>query len=115
MHNPTIFGKIIRGELPCEKVYEDDEILAFHDIHPAAPVHILVVPKKYIPTAMDATEADTELLGKLILTAAKIAQEKNLTGYKLHMNVGADGGQVVAHMHLHLMGGWKPEDTVAHV
>ena len=115
IHNPTIFGKILRGELPCEKVYEDAEILAFSDIHPAAPVHVLVVPKKYIPTMMDATEEDTELLGKLLLAARKIAKEKNLSGYKLHMNVGVGGGQVVPHMHLHLMGGWKEGDVVAHV
>jgi len=102
-----IFCKIVAGEIPAEKVFEDDDVLAFADIQPAAPVHILIIPKRHIATIADADEEDAELLGKLILTAKKIAAEQGLSGYKLNFNVGKDGGQVVFHVHLHLLGGWE--------
>lgn len=113
--NQTIFGKIIRGEIPARVVFENDEILAFHDIQPAAPVHILVIPKKYIPSMLDTAESDADLLGRLMLAAKQIAAEHNLAGYKLHINVGPEGGQVVPHLHLHLLGGWKKGESVQHI
>lgn len=99
----NIFKKIITGELPCSKVYEDEEILAFHDIAPKAKTHILIIPKEEIITAQEVSEKNTQLFGKLFLVAKKIAKQENLEGYKLHMNVGEKGGQIVPHLHLHLL------------
>ena len=108
----TIFSKIIAGELPADKVYEDDEVLAFKDIHPGAPVHILVIPKKPIVNLYDAEDSDAELLGRLMLAARKVAQEQGLEGFRLVMNNGAEAGQTVFHMHAHVIGGrplsWPP-------
>ena len=112
--NKTIFGKIIRGEMPSEKVYEDDEVLAFKDINAAAPTHILVIPKKHIVNLFDADEGDTELLGKLMQTARKVAIEQGLEddGFRLVVNNGAGVGQTVFHLHVHVLGGrdfsWPP-------
>ncbi len=112
--NDTIFGKIIRGEIPSEKVYEDDDVLAFKDVNPAAPVHILVIPKKHIVNAFDAGEEDAQLLGKLMLTAAQVAREQGLEddGFRLVVNNGAAVGQSVFHLHVHVLGGrafaWPP-------
>ena len=101
---PTnIFLKIISQELPSKKVYEDNEILAFHDINPKAETHIIIIPKEEIVTAKDITQENCELFGKLFLAAKQIAEDLNLEGYKLHMNVGEKGGQVVPHLHLHLL------------
>lgn len=113
--NPTIFGKIIHGEIPARVVFETEEILAFHDIQPAAPVHILVIPKKYIPSMLEAAESDSALLGRLMLAAKQIAADHDLAGYKLHINVGPEGGQVVPHLHVHLLGGWKKGEPVQHI
>lgn len=110
----TIFGKIIRKEIPAQIVYEDDDVLAFKDIQPQAPVHILVIPKKPIPQLSMSTEADQSLLGKMLLTARKVAAEAGLDegGYRLVINNGVDGGQTVYHLHLHILGGrslaWPP-------
>ena len=103
----TVFQKIIDGEIPCEKVYEDDDVLAFNDIAPQAPVHILVVPKKAIRSVDSAKQEDQRLLGKLMLVAAEVARQEGLgeSGYRLVTNVGADGGQTVFHLHVHIMGG----------
>ena len=104
----TIFGKIIRGELPADVVYEDDDVLAFRDVNPQAPVHILIIPKqKEIPTLNDAGVEDQALLGHMMLTAAKLAKQEGLDerGYRLIMNCNAEGGQTVYHLHLHLVGG----------
>ena len=112
--NDTVFGKIIRGELPSDKVYEDDDVLAFKDLNPAAPVHILVIPKKHIVNAFDAEEEDAELLGKLILAAKKVAVDQGLEedGFRLVINNGAGVGQSVFHIHAHVLGGrsfaWPP-------
>ncbi len=103
----TLFEKIIAREIPSTIVFENEEIIAIEDINPSAPVHILVIPKKPIPTIADAENSDQALLGQLILTAKNIAKEKKLEGYKLHFNVGEKGGQEVFHVHLHLLGGWK--------
>lgn len=114
MSNDTIFGKILRGEIPCDKVYEDEDVLAFRDINPAAPTHVLIIPKKHIPTVADATEADQAVLGKLVLTATKIARVEGIAedGYRLVINCREDGGQTVYHLHMHLLGGralgWPP-------
>ncbi|MFN6464756.1 MAG: histidine triad nucleotide-binding protein [Nostoc sp. DedVER02] len=109
----TIFGKIIRREIPADIIYEDDLVLAFKDIHPQAPVHILVIPKKPIPTLADAESQDHALLGHLLLTAKRVAEEAGLkNGYRVVINTGDDGGQTVHHLHLHILGGrqldWPP-------
>lgn len=109
----TIFSKIIRREIPVDIVYEDDLALAFKDIHPQAPVHILVIPKKPIPTLADAESQDHALLGHLLLTAKRVAEEAGLkNGYRVVINTGDDGGQTVYHLHVHILGGrqlkWPP-------
>lgn len=109
----TIFGKIIRKEIPADIVYEDDLVLAFKDIVPQAPVHILVIPKKPLPQLSAAESEDHALMGHLLLTAKRVAQQAGLeNGYRLVINNGADGGQTVYHLHLHILGGrqmqWPP-------
>jgi histidine triad (HIT) family protein len=109
----TIFSKIIRREIPVNIVYEDDLALAFKDINPQAPVHILVIPKKPIVKLADAEPDDQAILGHLLLTAQKVAAEAGLNnGYRVVINNGADGGQTVYHLHLHILGGrqmqWPP-------
>ena len=100
-----IFCKIIAGELPCNKVYEDENVLAFHDINPIADVHVLVIPKKHIPTLNDLTIADEELMGKFTLSIPKVAKQLGLKGFKTLINTGKEGGQVVFHIHAHILGG----------
>ncbi len=104
-----IFCKIINGELPAAKVYEDERIVAFNDRHPRAPVHQLIVPKKHIATLNDLTDEDTDLVGTLIQRARILAKEAKIAnnGYRTVFNCNADGGQEVFHLHLHLMGGRK--------
>ncbi|MBP5971804.1 histidine triad nucleotide-binding protein [Brasilonema sp. CT11] len=109
----TIFSKIIRREIPADIVYEDDLALAFRDINSQAPVHILVIPKKPIPRLADAESGDDALLGHLLLTAKRVAEQAGLTnGYRVVINTGPDGGQTVYHLHLHILGGrqmaWPP-------
>ena len=109
----TIFSKIIRREIPADIVYEDDLALAFKDIQPQAPVHILLIPKKPIVKLADAESQDSNLMGHLLLTAKKVAEQAGLTnGYRLVINNGADGGQTVYHLHIHILGGrqmkWPP-------
>ena len=105
--NGCVFCKISAKELPSKIVYEDKNVVAFWDIHPKAPVHILVVPKKHIPRHSEASEADTTLLGQMLLAAKTIAKEQNLSakGYRLVINTGPDSGQIVDHLHLHILGG----------
>ena len=103
-----LFCKIIKGEIPSEKVYEDEEILAFRDIHPKAPVHILVIPKKHIASAKEIEIEDEALIGKIYTAIKKIAQKEGLqNGYRIVNNCGEDGGQEVMHLHFHLLGGKK--------
>jgi histidine triad (HIT) family protein len=110
----TIFAKIIAREIPAEIVYEDDETLAFRDVSPQAPVHILIIPKKPLVNLLDAGEGDALLLGKLMQSAAHVARVLGLAegGFRVVVNVGPDGGQTVDHLHLHLLGGrpltWPP-------
>jgi len=100
-----LFCKIIKKEIPSEIVYEDKKVLAFKDIHPKAPVHLLIVPKKHIPSVDHLELRDKGLMGELILTAKKIARKLKLKGYRLQINVGRDGGQIIDHLHLHLLSG----------
>ncbi|HEY9694808.1 MAG TPA: histidine triad nucleotide-binding protein [Oculatellaceae cyanobacterium] len=109
----TIFGKIIRREIPADIVYEDDIALAFRDVNPQAPVHILVIPKQPLPKLADAESQDHAMLGHLLLTVKRVAQQVGLTnGYRVVINNGDDGGQTVNHLHLHILGGrqmkWPP-------
>ncbi|MEG4284593.1 histidine triad nucleotide-binding protein [Microcoleus sp. A006_D1] len=109
----TLFSKIIRKEIPADIVYEDDLALAFRDIHPQAPVHILVIPKKPIPKLADANSGDLALMGHLLLTVKLVAEQLGLSnGYRVVINTGSDGGQTVDHLHLHILGGrhmnWPP-------
>ncbi|XP_029474792.1 histidine triad nucleotide-binding protein 1 [Rhinatrema bivittatum] len=109
----TIFGKIIRKEIPAKIIYEDEECVAFHDISPQAPTHFLVVPKKPIAQLSDADPSDKALLGHLIIVGRKCATDLGLSrGYRLVLNEGPDGGQSVYHIHLHVLGGrqmgWPP-------
>ena len=109
----TIFAKIIRREIPAQIEHEDELCLAFHDVSPQAPTHILVIPKKPLPSLAEVTDADIPLLGHLMRVATNIATKLNLVnGYRLVVNCGTDGGQTVNHLHIHLLGGrslgWPP-------
>jgi len=110
----TIFEKIAAREIPAKIVYEDDDVIAFHDGNPQAPVHVLTVPKRVIARLAEAEQSDGALLGKLILTAAKVARELgvNESGYRLVINSGPDAGESVPHLHVHLLGqrslAWPP-------
>ena len=100
-----IFCQIAKKEIPSKIQDEDEEFIAFNDIAPKAPVHILIVPKKHIESIKSIEKEDIEIIGKMIYTAKMIAQKKGLKGYKLIFNVGREGGQIVDHLHLHLLGG----------
>lgn len=110
----NIFARILRGELPCKKVYEDDFALAFHDINPQAPVHVLVIPKQHIARVAEAKQSDQNVLGHLLLSAAAIAKKLGLeqSGFRIVINNGRDGGETVPHLHVHVLGGrpfaWPP-------
>jgi histidine triad (HIT) family protein len=102
----SVFGLIIQGKLPCKKVFENERILAIEDIHPVAPVHILIMPKKAIPNLQAVEPADLPLIGEIIAVAQKIAEEKGVEqGYRLVTNNGPDAGQTIFHLHFHLIGG----------
>ncbi len=109
-----LFCKIIAGEIPSTKVYEDDNVYGFLDIEPQAPVHIILVPKQHVASANELTEEHTEVIGKIFLAAAKIAKEQGFAeaGYRIVNNCGEDGGQTVSHLHFHLLAGrnlqWPP-------
>jgi len=102
-----IFCKIVKGEIPCTKIYEDEDILAFQDINPQAPTHILVVPKEHMPDVLACGEREDDLMGKLFKRAAAIAREQGIdeTGFRLVTNCGEHGAQSVNHFHIHLLGG----------
>lgn len=110
----TIFAKIVRREIPADIVYEDDDVLAFRDLNPQAPTHVLFIPKRAIATLDDAVPGDAELLGKLLLAAAAFAREQGLAkeGYRTVINTNTHGGQTVFHIHVHLLAGrqmhWPP-------
>ena len=108
MADDTIFGKILRGEIPCDEVYSDDLCLACRDIAPQAPVHVLVIPKKSIAKLSDTSSEDQSLLGHLLLVVAKIADQLGVAdGYRTIINNGEKGGQTVFHLHVHLIAGYK--------
>lgn len=103
-----IFCKIVAGEIPSKKVYEDDEILAFNDVSPAAPVHVLIIPKQHIASAAEITDENAPLIGHIFTTIAKLAKELELAeGFRVVTNCGENGGQTVSHLHFHLIGGRK--------
>lgn len=108
-NNPTIFGKILRGEIPAETVYEDDKVFAFHDIAPRAKVHVLVIPKKHITCLRSTSPEDAEILGHLLVKVREIAEGLGLneTGFRIIANNGGDSGQEVPHLHFHILGGEK--------
>ena len=109
-----LFCKIIKGEIPSAKVYEDDKVYAFRDIEPQAPVHILIIPKEHIASANELTEKNASIVGHIFAVAAKIAKEEGIAegGYRIVNNCGQDGGQTVGHLHFHMLGGrslaWPP-------
>jgi histidine triad (HIT) family protein len=109
-----LFCKIVAGEIPAKRVHEDDELLAFEDIKPEAPVHVLIIPKRHIPTLNDVEPADQTLVGAMMRRAALIAQDRGIAaaGYRTVMNCNGNAGQTVFHIHLHLLGGrrlsWPP-------
>ena len=111
--NDCLFCKIIAGDIPSNKVYEDDNVLVFHDIDKKAPVHVLIIPKKHISSVAGTDEADMDIYGHIMRTAKRLAHDLGLTnGFRLVANTGDDGGQTVGHLHFHMLGGrqmtWPP-------
>ena len=109
MDENCIFCKIIKGEIPSSKVYEDEEVLAFNDINPAAPIHVLVIPKKHIASLADMEEVDQKIISKIYKVINEIAEKQGFKekGYRVIVNCGEDGGQEVKHIHFHVLGGKK--------
>ena len=113
-HDPNcIFCKIVAGQIPSKKVYEDDELLAFHDIHPWAPVHFLIIPKAHIPSMAQVGPEHEALMGRIMMLAPRLALEQGCNpypagGFRIVVNTGAEGGQEVQHLHIHVMGGPRP-------
>ena len=109
MSENCIFCKIINGNIPANKIYEDEDLIVFHDIKPMAKVHFLLVPRLHIETLKDCTVEHQALLGKMLLLAPKLAAEHGLKGFKTLINTGREGGQEVFHIHVHVFGGGTPE------
>ena len=108
MSEDCIFCKIVRGEIPSKKVYEDEELFAFHDINPVAPVHFMLIPKLHLPSLMEAEDSHAALLGRMLTLAPKLAKEQGLdNGFRTVINTGAGGGQEVFHLHIHIIGGGR--------
>lgn len=113
MSDHCIFCKISKGDIPSRKVYEDDDFFAFHDINPAAPVHLLLIPKRHVVSLQEVQQDDAAWLGRMITLAPKLAQENGCTpgpdgGFRVVFNNGTEGGQEVAHLHMHILGGPRP-------
>jgi histidine triad (HIT) family protein len=112
MTSDTIFGRILRGDLPCDEVYSDDLCLAFRDVNPQAPVHVLVIPRQPLVSLGEAGPEDGVLLGHLLLVAARVARQEGLAAWRTVINNGAEAGQSVFHLHVHVIGGrplaWPP-------
>ena len=112
MADDTIFGKILHGEIPCDEVYSDEQCLAFRDVAPQAPVHVLVIPRKPIESLRSGAAEDEALLGHLLLVAAQVAKQEGLEDFRTVINSGAGAGQTVFHLHIHVIGGrplaWPP-------
>ena len=104
-----IFCKIVAGEIPCRKVYEDEDVLAFHDIHPVAPVHFMLIPKRHVDSLAECDDSHRDVLGKMLLLAPRLAKEQGLAdGFRIVINTGRGGGQEVFHLHVHVIGGNGP-------
>jgi histidine triad (HIT) family protein len=104
-----IFCKIVGGQIPARKVHEDDELLAFHDINPWAPVHVLIIPRRHVPTLYDTTPEDAPLLGRMLALAPRLMRQLGVEdGFRTVVNTGANGGQEVFHLHMHAFGGPRP-------
>jgi histidine triad (HIT) family protein len=114
MAEECIFCRIVAGEVPSDIVYQDQDFLAFRDISPQAPTHLLIIPKMHITSSTELTEEQQELAGRLIIIAKNLAEKEGVDkrGYRLVMNCGPDGGQAVPHLHLHLIGGRKLDDRL---
>lgn len=107
--NDCIFCKIVAGEIPCRKVYEDDAVLAFHDIRPVAPVHFMLIPKAHVASLAECDDSHREVLGRILLLAPRLAREQGLAdGFRTVINTGRGGGQEVFHLHVHVIGGGGP-------
>jgi histidine triad (HIT) family protein len=109
-----IFCQIASGQIPADIIYQDQEIIAFRDIKPQAPVHLLLIPKRHIPSLNQLKEADLLLIGRMVAVATKLAKDEGVAekGYRLAINCGTEGGQVVPHLHMHLLGGRRLSDTL---
>jgi len=107
MAEETIFSRILRGEIPCDEVYSDPICLAFRDIQPQAPVHVLIIPRKDIKSLKEIEDEDKELLGHLLLIASKVAKQEGLENWRTIVNTGIEAGQTVFHLHIHVIGGRK--------
>ena len=109
-----IFCQIVAGKIPSEIVYQDDEVIAFRDINPQAPIHLLIIPKRHIPSLTHLTEEDLPLMGRMVNVANRLAKREGIaeTGYRLAISCGKEGGQLVPHLHLHLIGGRRLADEL---
>jgi len=109
-----IFCKIVAGEIPSDSVYQDEEIIAFRDINPQAPVHIVIIPRKHIASLSRLSQSDSALVGRMVAVANKLAEDEGVTdkGYRVVINCGKEGGQLVPHLHMHLVGGRQLSDQV---
>jgi len=109
-----LFCRIAKGEIPCTKVYEDDHVFAFEDIHPMAPVHVIVIPKRHIPNLMEVAADTMTDMTSMIMAAQKIAKLKTIdeTGFRIAINCNEEGGQVIFHLHMHVLGGCKLKDEL---
>lgn len=109
-----IFCQIIEGKIPSETIYQDEETIAFRDINPQAPVHIVIIPRKHIPSLDQLKEADSALVGRMVAVANRLAKEEGVAdrGYRVVINCGKEGGQLVPHLHMHLVGGRQLSDQV---
>ncbi len=109
-----IFCQIVAGKVPSEIIYQDEEVIAFRDIHPMAPTHLIIIPKQHIPSLAHLSEADSPLIGHMVNIANQLAKREGMSesGYRLAINCGKEGGQLVPHLHLHLLGGRKLSDTL---
>ena len=110
-----IFCKIVAGEIPTEILYKDEEIIAFRDIKPLAPVHLIIIPRKHVPSLNEMKEGDAALVGRMVAVASKLAQDEGIAekGYRLAINCGKEGGQLVPHIHMHLLGGRQLSDGLS--